>query len=68
MACRAVQNMMYEGKERRLELIRELRVSEEASAQDLLDEQEAEAEAGLSSVVGQEANEKKGPFMAMELS
>ena len=43
--------MMYEGKERRLELIHELRVEDEPTEQDLLLEAEAEAEAGLSSVV-----------------
>jgi hypothetical protein len=51
---RAVQNLMYEGKERRLELIRELRLDAEAppaDEEDALDEQEAEAEAGLSCVV-----------------
>jgi len=49
---RAIQNIMYEGKERRLELIRELRVEEEEQAEEsLLAEAEAEAEAGLSSVV-----------------
>ena len=51
---RAIQNMMYEGKERRLELIRELRVEEqlqEHEAADALDEHEAEAEAALSAVV-----------------
>jgi hypothetical protein len=49
---RAIQNLMYEGKERRLELIRELRMEEaEETEQDQLDEAEAEAEAGLSCVV-----------------
>jgi len=49
---RATQNIKYEGKERRLELIRELRVAEDTSPeQDELDDAAAEAEAGLSSVV-----------------
>ena len=48
---RAVQNLMYEGKERRLELIRELRVEEAAPEdEDTLEAAEAEAEAGLSCV------------------
>ena len=50
---RAIQNMMYEGKERRLELIRELRIEEdlEASAErDLLEDAAAEAERGLQAV------------------
>jgi len=51
---RAIQNLMYEGKERRLELIRELRIEEQLQAQeqqDILDEAAAEAEAGLSACV-----------------
>ena len=48
---RAIQNMMYEGKERRLELIHELRVEDTPTKEDLLLQSEAEAEAGLSSVV-----------------
>jgi len=49
---RAVQNLMYEGKERRLELIRELRVEEAVpDDEDTLEAAEAEAEAGLSCVV-----------------
>uniref|UniRef100_K3X4B1 Cilia- and flagella-associated protein 91 n=1 Tax=Globisporangium ultimum (strain ATCC 200006 / CBS 805.95 / DAOM BR144) TaxID=431595 RepID=K3X4B1_GLOUD len=36
---RAVQNMMFEGKERRAELIQELRASDEAYKQDQLDKQ-----------------------------
>jgi len=51
---RAIQNMMYEGKERRLELIRELRIEEalEASAKRYaLEDAAEEAEAGLQAVV-----------------
>ena len=52
---RAIQNLMYEGKERRLELIRELRIEEElASApagRDILDEHAAEAEESFGAVV-----------------
>jgi len=48
---RAVQNIMYEGKERRLELIRELRVEDQSTEQELLEEAALEAEVGLSSVV-----------------
>jgi len=47
---RAIQNLMYEGKERRLELIRELRVSEAMGDADV-DEDAADPEAGLSAVV-----------------
>ena len=44
---RAAQNMMYEGKERRLELIRELRLDESLGAQPDDDEgADADAEAG----------------------
>ncbi len=51
---RAIQNLMYEGKERRLELIRELRIEEQLQAQeaaDVLDEHQKESEEGLSAVV-----------------
>ena len=51
---RAVQNLMYEGKERRLELIRELRLDADLppeDEEDALDQQEAESEAQLSAVV-----------------
>ena len=47
---RAIQNIMYEGKERRLELIHELRLEAEEKAMGD-EEAEAEAEAGLSTVV-----------------
>lgn len=36
---RAIQNMMYEGKERRLELIKELRFDEEMAIEDIADEE-----------------------------
>mmetsp|Transcript_42490 Transcript_42490/g.85191 ORF Transcript_42490/g.85191 Transcript_42490/m.85191 type:complete len:647 (-) Transcript_42490:348-2288(-) len=51
---RAIQNMMYEGKERRLELIRELRIEEAletTTKRDRLEEAAEEAEAGLQAVV-----------------
>mmetsp|Transcript_39109 Transcript_39109/g.103026 ORF Transcript_39109/g.103026 Transcript_39109/m.103026 type:complete len:594 (-) Transcript_39109:297-2078(-) len=51
---RAIQNLMYEGKERRLELIRELRLDEQLQAteeQDALDAAQSEADADLSALV-----------------
>jgi hypothetical protein len=43
---RAVQNQMYEGKERRLELIRELRAADEARAAETEEDAAADARAG----------------------
>ena len=43
---RAVQNQMYEGKERRLELIRELRAADEAKANEGAEAEALDAEAG----------------------
>ncbi|KAH8073877.1 hypothetical protein JL721_2424 [Aureococcus anophagefferens] len=43
---RAVQNQMYEGKERRLELIRELRAADEARAAETDDDAAADARSG----------------------
>lgn len=48
---RAIQNMMFEGKERRLELIHELRSDEEAKAADAAEEAAAETEAAVDGLV-----------------
>merc|ERR1719198_1869658 len=48
---RAIQNMMFEGKERRLELIQELRSDEEAKAADAAEEAAAETEAAVDGLV-----------------
>ena len=48
---RAIQNLMYEGKVRRLELIRELRIEEQLQKQEQAENLVDEAEEGLAAVV-----------------